>query len=100
MIRLEGFDALNKQRIALLQALDGKEMDLGELLLILPVKLSRSACYFHLQTLKQAGLVLDKSAVKKNTWCKAKRSHKDVKRWFLSQAGEQALVYFGKKGVD
>ncbi len=95
MIRSEAFDAINKRRLAILQALDGKEVDLGELLMVLGNGLSRSACYYHLQALKQAGLVQDKAAVKKNSWAKAKKTHKEVKRWFLTQAGEQALVYFG-----
>jgi len=100
MIRIESFDVINKRRLVLLQALDEKELDLGELLMITNAGLSRSSCYYHLQALKQANLVEDKTCIKKNSWSKAKNTHKEVKRWFLTQSGEQALIYFGKKEVD
>jgi DNA-binding transcriptional ArsR family regulator len=86
MIRLPSFDQLNSKRLAILKILVGRELDEGEIVLLLPGS-NRQRVRYSLKCLFKAGLVSCKPALKNG-------KKKPVKRWFLSQDGQQCLAYF------
>jgi len=96
MQRLESFDCINTDRLAILSYLTDRELDLGEVARF--VKKGRSTTFHHLKVLISTNLIAKKKSLKKN-W-HGKRSHREVQRYQLTPAGKQAVEYFGfEKGV-
>lgn len=95
MIRIEEFDVINKKRLGLLRCLAEREMDLGEV--CRQVYDTRSAVFYNLKLLTKYGLVAKKSALKKNVWKKARKTHREVVRYQLTEKGKLALQYFTRE---
>ena len=95
--RRESFDAVTKKRLPILQALQNRELDNGEV--ALTVCMNRAAVFWHLQILKRAGLISEICTRKLNVSPKAKRVYREIVRFALTLEGQEAINYFENKRV-